>query len=888
MRTRGLESLKSLLQRAWSVRTVGVALVSVAVLGVVFWGRVPGTAPKKISYNADIRPILNENCLVCHGGVRREGGLSLLFRSAALDTLESGKRAIVPGKPDRSEIMRRITHPDPSERMPPEEKEPLKEEHIQKIRRWIAQGAKWEKHWAYVPPEANAPPEVSEPSWPNNEIDRFILARLDEKKIDPAPRAECTTLLRRVSLDLVGLPPRPSRARHFCENPSQARYEAIVDSLLASKRFGERWATMWLDLARYADSKGYEKDPHRTIWKYRDWVIRAFNEDMPFDRFTVEQLAGDLLPQPSKAELIATAFHRNTMTNTEGGTSNEEYRVQAVIDRVNTTMEVWQATTIKCVQCHSHPYDPFRHEEFYQLYAFFNNTKDHDRADEYPTLPTFSDSTKRAKAEALIAEIDRLERRLDSLARTPEIAEKRRAWVKKARVQLSRSENRDLYGVKEIPEESIVEKVIGLDAEERSPNQQMRLTDYFALVVPDLEPLRKKIQAKKKELAELKPVRTPIMQELPKGKRRITRVFKRGNWLTKGDTVAPKVPNSLNSMPEEAPPNRRGLAQWLVSRENPLTARVTVNRFWAKIFGKGIVKTLSDFGTQGAGPTHPALLDWLAVTFMTEYDWSMKRLLKTMVTSATYQQSSHYREDLEEIDPNNKLWARGPRFRLSAEQVRDQALAVAGLLSDKMFGPSVMPPQPDGIWNNPYNGREWETSTGEDRYRRGIYTYWKRTAPYPSMSTFDKPSREVTVSRRIRTNTPLQVLVTMNDPVYVEAARGLAQRMVQETDGTVTAAIERGYRLALLEAPSTATMQSLRDLYDQSRAHYRDRPDAVKELRNAGTLEPMTFSSAPVQTVSTKSKRANASGRVDTPAEMAALTMVAKAIMNLDRFIMKE
>lgn len=888
MRKQGREFLTSLLQRAWSVRTVVVALVSVAVLGVVFWGRIPGTAPEPIRYNADIRPILNENCLVCHGGVRRKGGLSLLFRSAALDTLESGKRAIVPGKPEKSEIMRRITHPDPSERMPPEEKGPLKEKQIRKIRRWIAQGAKWEKHWAYVPPEAKTPPEVSEPSWPNNGIDHFIVGRLAEEGIDPAPRAECTTLLRRVSLDLVGLPPRPSRARHFCENPSQARYEAVVDSLLASKRFGERWATMWLDLARYADSKGYEKDPHRTIWKYRDWLIRAFNEDVPFDRFTVEQLAGDLLPQPGKEELIATAFHRNTMTNTEGGTSNEEYRVQAVIDRVNTTMEVWQATTIKCVQCHSHPYDPFRHEEFYQLSAFFNNTKDNDRADESPTLPTFSDSTKRTKAEALIAEIDRLERRLDSLARTAEIAEKRRAWVKKARVQLSRSENRDLYGVKEIPEESIVEKVIGLDAEERSPNQQRRLTNYFASVVPDLEPLRKNIQTKKKELAELDPVRTPIMQELSKGQRRITRVLQRGNWLTKGDTVTPDVPNSLNPMPEGAAPNRRGLAQWLVSPDNPLTARVTVNRFWAKVFGKGIVKTLSDFGTQGADPTHPALLDWLAVQFMSEYDWSMKRLLKAMVMSATYQQSSHYREDLEEIDPNNKLWARGPRFRLSAEQVRDQALAVGGLLSDKMFGPSVMPPQPYGIWNNPYQGREWTTSTGEDRYRRGLYTYWKRTAPYPSMTTFDKPSREVTVSRRIRTNTPLQALVTMNDPVYVEAARGLAQRMVQETDGTVPAVIEWGYRLALIESPSTATLQSFQDLYKQSLRHYRKRPEAVKELRNVGALEPMSFSSSPVQTVSTTSKPENASGRVDTPAEMAALTMVAKAIVNLDRFIMKE
>lgn len=894
------EGLKWLLRRMWAVRTVVVGLAGMAVLAGLFWRQLPGAVPEPISYNEDVRPILNKKCLACHGGVRRKGGLSLLFRTAALDTLESGKRAIVPGEPGESEIMRRITHPDPSERMPPEGKKPLKQTEIQEIRRWIAQGAKWETHWAYVPPEADSPPEVSRPSWPNNPIDRFVLARLDEEGIDPAPRADCATLLRRVSLDLVGLPPRPSRVRSSCETPSQARYEAFVDSLLASKRFGERWATMWLDLARYADTKGYERDPHRSIWKYRDWVIRAFNKDMPFDRFTVEQLAGDLLPQTSKEALIATAFHRNTMTNTEGGTSNEEFRVQAVIDRVNTTMSVWQATTIKCVQCHSHPYDPFRHEEFYELYAFFNNTKDNDRADDRPRVPTFSGPNEE-KGQRLRAEIRRIQARIDSMAGTPELVRKRKEWDRTLREVLSRAvdmqrieqlETQDLPDavlevIKAPGSDQLVEilKIVTTPPAERAHSETRRLIQFYTTVAEELAPLRERLEQKKEALAELDPVRTPIMQELPEGRRRVTQVFKRGNWLTRGDTVQPEVPNSLHSMPEGAPASRLGLARWLVSPENPLTARVMVNRFWAKIFGKGIVKTLSDFGTQGADPTHPALLDWLAVQFMTEQDWSMKRLLKTLVMSATYQQSSHHRDELEEIDPTNTLWARGPRFRLSAEQVRDQALAVAGLLSDKMFGPSVMPPQPDGIWNNPYNGMEWTTSQGEDRYRRGVYTYWKRTAPYPSMATFDKPSREVTVSRRIRTNTPLQALVTMNDPAYMEAARGLAQRMVRETEGTATAAIERGYRLALIEAPSPATLRSLRDLYEQSLRHYRDQPDAVEELRSVGALEPMTFSSAPVQTTSTAP--AAATDRVNTPAEMAALTMVAKAIMNLDRFLMK-
>jgi len=894
---------ESLLEKIWPARVVLVGLVGVAVLAGIFLVQGPGTAPEPISYNEDVRPVLNKKCMTCHGGVRRKGGLSLLFRTAALDTLDSGKRAIVPGKPSESEIMRRITHPDPSERMPPEGKAPLKEEEIETIRRWIAQGAEWETHWAYVPPEAEAPPEGSEPSWPNNEIDRFVLARLDEEGIDPAPRADCTTLLRRVHLDLVGLPPRPTRAREFCEDPSQARYEAIVDSLLASKRFGERWASMWLDLARYADTKGYERDPHRTIWKYRDWVIRALNDDMPFDRFTVEQLAGDLLPQPEKEELIATAFHRNTMTNTEGGTSNEEFRVQAVIDRVNTTMSVWQGTTIKCVQCHSHPYDPFRHEEFYQLYSFFNNTKDNDRSDDRPRLPTFSGES-REKGQRLRREIRQIQARIDSLAATPALVRKRKKWDETLREVMSSAvdgERIDQLEQQDVPDEvlevikspgsdNLVEilKIVNTPPPERAHSEKRRLIQFYTTIAEELAPLREKLEAKKEALAELDPVRTPIMQELPKGQRRVTRVFKRGNWLTKGDTVEPEVPNALNAMPAGAPPTRLGLARWLVSPENPLTARVTVNRFWAKIFGKGLVKTLSDFGTQGAEPTHPALLDWLAVQFMREQDWSVKRLLKTMVTSATYQQSSHYREELEAIDPNNKLWARGPRFRLSAEQVRDQALAVAGLLSDEMFGPSVMPPQPEGVWNNPYNGKEWETSKGEDRYRRGVYTYWKRTAPYPSMSTFDKPSREVTTARRVRTNTPLQALVTMNDPVYVEAARGLAQRMVRETEGTVEAALERGYRLALIEAPSSSTRRSLRALYEKARAHYRDRPGAVEELRGVGALEPMSFPSTPGQTVSAGASPPNASDRIDTPAEMAALTMVAKTILNVDRFIMKE
>lgn len=880
----------------------------IVVLAVVFWTGILSSGHETISYNEDVRPIFNENCITCHGGVRRKSDLSLLFREAALDTAESGRRAVVPGRPNESEMMRRITHPDPSERMPPEDHEPLTGEQIATIERWIARGARWETHWAYVPPEAAEPPEVSDPDWPKSGIDHFILARLDEDGIAPSPRADCATLIRRVSLDLLGLPPRPALADAFCRDPSQARYEGIVDSLLASRRFGERWASMWLDLARYADTKGYERDPHRTIWKYRDWVIRAFNRDVPFDRFTVEQLAGDLLSTPSKEELIATAFHRNTMTNTEGGTSNEEYRVEAVIDRVNTTMEVWQATTIDCVQCHSHPYDPFRHEEFYELYAFFNDTRDNDRADERPTLPTFSEEHQNRGAE-LRRQIERIQARIDSLAGTPELIRRRTRWdstlraVMSSAVDVQRIEELEMN---DVPEEvlevirapgsdELVEilKIVNTPPSERAHSERRQLIRFYTQVADELKPLRDELDEKKSRLAELDPVRTPVMRELPPGQRRVTRIFERGNWLTRGDTVRPEVPESLNDWPEEAPKNRLGLARWLVSDENPLTARVTVNRFWAKIFGTGLVQTLSDFGTQGADPTHPRLLDWLAVKFTTDYGWSVKTLLEELVTSATYQQSSRYRNDLEEIDPNNRLWARGPRFRLSAEQVRDQALAVAGLLSDEMYGPSVMPPQPEGVWNNPYNSQEWTTSEGEDRYRRGLYTYWKRTAPYPSMAAFDHPSREQAVSRRIRTNTPLQALVTLNDPVYVEAARGLAQRGLRETDGSVRSVLERCYQLALVEKPPSEDVAALDDLYARAIAYYRDRPEEVEKLRGVGALEPIDFSdpgSAPVQTVEAEngSSGVGSPDRIDGPAEVAALTVVAKAIMNFDPFIVKE
>ncbi len=825
-----------------------------ALLAMLWVGCADGD---EVDFNHDIRPILNERCVVCHGGIKRQGDLSLLFRVDAMQPAESGKQAVVPGNPGTSELLRRVSHHDPDERMP-QEGPPLNAEEISKFRRWIAQGAPWADHWAYVSPTEPERPAVSDPAWPRNGLDYFILARLDQENLAPSPRADCPTLVRRVSLDLIGLPPTPEQVASVCDDSSSARYETFVDSLLASPRYGERWAAMWLDLARYADSKGYEKDIPRTIWRFRDWVIDAFNQDMPFDQFTIEQLAGDLLPDPTEAQLIATAFHRNTMTNTEGGTDDEEFRVAAVIDRVNTTWEVWQGTSFACTQCHGHPYDPFRHEDYYASFAFFNNTADWDQDNERPTLPLFPEGNE-AEGLALLDEIEAIEKRMIEIASTPEMEEARRAWE-------GQLDDPQVVGKVLGTRQNEVRRIAQTPEAERDDAQRAHIRYIYAEIVEDeqMDALRQERRAKQIALRDIKPILTPVMKEVPPTQRRTTHVFERGNFLLRTEAVEPGVPASMPPLPDDAPRNRLGLSQWLVSPDHPLTARVMVNRFWEQLFGIGIVETLEDFGTRGLPPSHPELLDWLALQFMHEHQWSVKALLKQIVTSATYQQASSVTPEVLERDPRNRLLARGPRFRLAAEQIRDQALAVSGLLSDEMFGPSVMPPQPPGLWQNPYSGARWQTSDGQDRYRRGLYTYWRRTVPYPSMVTFDSPSREFCVSRRVRTNTPLQALVTLNDPAFVEAAQALARRMLDETaigDDPVPVEdwLTTGYKLALARDPSAETLFPLRTLYDEAAQHYASSPDDAAAM----------------------------TGQSTNP-ELAALTVVANAILNLDGFVMKE
>ena len=841
--------------RRTALMLTGIVLAGVAML------RGPAmldafSAP--VDFNHDVRPILNRNCVQCHGGVRRQGELSLLFRDDALAAAKSGKRAIVPGNPGASELLARITNADPHDRMP-KGRSPLAATDVATLRKWIAQGAQWQDHWAFVKPVAASLPRVSNPRWPRTGLDHFVLARLDAEQLKPSREADCATLARRVSIDVIGLPPTLPQVDAVCAQPSNTGYERLVDSLLASPHFGERWATMWLDVARYADSKGFETDPARPMWPYRDYVINAFNRDLPFDQFTVEQLAGDLLPHPTPDQRIATAFHRNTMTNNEGGTDDEEYRVAAVIDRVNTTWVAWQGTSIGCAQCHGHPYDPIRHDEFYRAFAIFNNSEDWDQYDEYPVIPRFADADWRRGA-ALFDSLETLRSHLDSVARQPAMEHARQLWEHELTTPA-------IAGRVEGTWLNEVRRIVSTPEGARNTGQRAMLRWVFS-EVSDLPEFKRRRDARgrlRTRLAALKPTMTPVMRELPASRRRTTHIFERGNFLVPTDSVQPGTPRAIAPAIDRNQANRLGLARALVSRDNPLTARVTVNRFWEQLFGVGFVETSEDFGTQGSPPSHPELLDWLAVRFSTELHWSVKALLREIVLSATYRQDAAAAPAVRERDPANRLLARGPRFRMSAEQVRDAALFASGLLSDRMFGPSVMPPQPDGIWQRPYSGEKWVVDTGENRYRRALYTLWKRTAPYPSLMTFDSPSHEVSVARRVRTNTPLQALVTLNDPVYTEAAQALARRLIPSPrarlDGAlIDSALVRGHRLALQRAPTPATLASLRKLYETSLAYYDSHP----------------------------ADRSRAAGVPHAGSVLAALSVVAGSVLNLDAFITKE
>jgi Protein of unknown function (DUF1549)/Protein of unknown function (DUF1553)/Planctomycete cytochrome C len=773
-------------------------LVLLGILGQASLHAQAPSASAEIHFNRDIRPILSNRCFKCHGSDLKKAGLDLRTQAGATQPLKSGQAAIVPGKSAASELLARVSQSEGSERMPPKG-EPLTAVQIERLKAWIDQGAKYEQHWAYVKPVRPPVPEVKNPKWIRNGIDALVLARLEQEGLTPAPEADKAVLLRRASLDLTGLPPSPTEIDLFLNDQSPDAYEKAVDRLLASPHYGEHQARYWLDHARYADTNGYEKDGRRTIWPYRDWVIRAFNRDLPFDQFTIEQIAGDLLPNATQEQKIATGFHRNTMVNTEGGIDDEEFRVAAVVDRVNTTMEVWMGTTLGCAQCHNHKFDPFTMKDYYGLFAFFNNTTDRggSNAPELPAQsPIFAVQSEEIRAES--------------------------AQLKKA------------------------QKALGL-----------------AAGIPAFRTAQRREVDLQHELATLKPATAMVMQELPKP--RVTKLMLRGNPKNLGDEVKPAVPAALHPLPSGAPLNRLGLARWLVDPNNPLVGRVIMNRTWSRIFGRGLVETSEEFGMQGEPASAPELLDFLAVELV-ERKWSLKAMQKLIVTSAAYRQSSRVTPDLLRRDPHNRLFARGPRFRLDAEMVRDNALAISGLLNRKLGGPSVFPFQPDGIWFNPYSGDRWVISTAGDQHRRGLYTFWRRTAPYAEFMAFDAPSREVSCERRARTNTPLQALATLNDKVFVEASSALARRILTESKGGVRERIIHGFRLCVGRPPTDREIALLTGLYEANRDKYRKDSAAAKAMA--------------------KSAGSEAVPGVDV-ADLAAWTVVANVLLNLDETITK-
>lgn len=694
-----------------STSAPGSKLLRCASIAAALALTISGVAGASPDFQSEVRPIL-QKCLPCHGPDEHSRMANLRLDSHEAATGQDGGYAgLVPGDSSASRMLARVTAE--TNPMPPTG-DRLSAAEIETLRQWIDAGAEYQRHWAFDRPVTPQLPEVANEAWPKNPIDYFVLAKLEAADLAPSGEADRYTLARRLSLDLTGLPPKPESVEEFVSDRSADAYERFVAGLLDSSAYGERWASVWLDLARYADSMGYEKDTLRTIWPYRDWVVRALNENMPFDEFTVEQLAGDLLPEPTDDHFIATGFHRNTMNNTEGGTDDEEFRDEAVKDRIATTGQVWMGLTVGCAQCHSHKYDPISHEEYYSLYAFFNQTEDADTNDDNPKL-TVSEG-----------------------------------------------------------------------------------------------------------------VTTPILRELSAEDQRETFVHKSGNFRNLGQRVTAGVPAAFHSLPEGAPANRLGFARWITSDENPLTARVTVNRLWARLFGQGIVTTEEDFGTQGEPPSHPQLLDWLATEFVRS-GWDVKAMLTTMVTSSTYRQTSNVTPDRLEADPDNTLLSRGPRFRLSAEMLRDQALAASGLLSAKIGGPPVMPWQPEGIWQVVYSSKQWETSPGEDRYRRALYTLWRRTSPYPAMTTFDAPSGETCTIRRIRTNTPLQALVTLNDPTLMEAAQHLAKRSANLGKSSAEERLDHIFRHVLARPPSDQESKRLLELRDAAAGELRqDRDNALK------------------------------------------------------------
>jgi hypothetical protein len=792
------------LKRHPCVKTLALTLICVVTV----------QGENRIDFNRDIRPILSNNCFKCHGPdeAKREVELRLDTREAAVAD-RGGYHAVDPQNPSASALLERINSASDAERMPPPDSG-LRIADKQKLllRQWIEQGAVFDEHWAFRPLRQPSTPKIDSP-WPRNEIDAFVLDELTHHNLAPSPEAAPHKLIRRVYLDVLGLLPTPGEVHAFVDDKSPDAYGRMVDRALASPHYGERWGRHWLDQARYADTNGYSVDAERSMWPYRDWVIQALNDDKPFDQFTIEQLAGDLLPNASTEQLIATGFHRNTLINEEGGTDVEQFRVEAVVDRVNTTGAVWLGLTVGCAQCHTHKFDPITHDEYYQLFAFFNNCEDENSRP--PTLPV--------PTSAQQERLDELDAKIRAVA---SLLEKNKA--------------------EQAPDAA--------NAAEAAGTPQEVPTDDTAKASDELAALKKE----RDQFLEAIP-QTMILRE--RTTPRETHVLIRGDFLRKGKQVFPDTPAALPPISAAAEPRTRlDLARWLVSPQNPLTARVTVNRVWARYFGRGIVETENDFGLQGSAPTHPELLDWLAAEFI-DQGWSFKRLHRLILNSATYRQSSHHRQELAEADPLNKLLGRQARLRVEAEIVRDLGLSASGLLHTKIGGPSVYPPQPDGVFSFTQFARQWPTSTGADRYRRGMYTFFIRSAPYPMLTTFDTPVFNVTCTFRQRSNTPLQSLTMANDQTMIEVARALGQRIREQSDNDRDR-IEFAVQLCLSRTADSFELDRLASYLEQQRQDFARTPEDAKDVAGDTPLEPIE--------------------------DAAAWTALARVLLNLDEFITRE
>ncbi len=825
--------------------------------------------PEPVDFAKDIRPILARHCSQCHNQETGKGGLVLADAKTAFAPTAAGAPAILPGDAEASELIYRVETEDDLDRMPPTGA-PLSAEQVRMLRTWIDQGANWPDeatppHWAYLPPERPPLPQVVHTAWPKNPIDHFVLARLEQEGLAPAPEADRARLARRVSLDLTGLPPTVEQVEAFLQDHRPDAYERLVDQFLASPQYGERWARPWLDLARFADSNGFQRDGFRDVWPYRDWVVQALNNDLPFDQFTIEQLAGDLLPNASADQKIATGFHRGPTVNVEAGVDQEENRVLGVVDRVNTTATVWLGSTLACAQCHDHKYDPFSEKDYYQLFAYFNQTeietkfrgKDDTAAIDFEgpymtvPLPPEERSRRRSLQQEQVTLAENCESMMESAR--PNLAD----WE----AEILADENAQ----NALPK--AIQAILKTPEADRNEDQQTQIAEHLLKHYdPSFREARQALTEVEKQLEALEPPRSLVMAELEKP--RPTFVMKRGNFLDPGEPVEPGVPEVLHPLPAEAPANRLGLALWLVDPANPLVGRVTVNRWWQEIFGQGVVPTPEDFGTQGDPPSHPDLLDWLAVEFV-ESGWSAKHIHKLIVTSATYQQSSRITPELLERDPQNTLLARGPRFRLPAETIRDNALAISGLLSLDLGGPPVYPPQPEGIWRvTGQVDNTYRTSQGSDRFRRGLYTIWRRSAPYPTFVAFDAPERSSCIVERGRTNTPLQALALLNDPAFAEMAAALAARVLLESPSEdLDARIEYAFRLCLSRAPGSEEVEVLKTLYQREQERYQNDPAAVRDLlaSKAQTLPKIK----------------------ETQEDWAAWFSIASALLNLDETITK-